>query len=111
MNMDFRYTSWSFTPGVCESGLRCVVPTRPRFRPYMTFLFVASYLCLKTSFPPRLTTTQLSLTSGFLTQILQHRKVILRLGLPIAPKLVRDESPNKFMPRAGRTQENAGDSQ
>ena len=54
-------------PIPCTLGLRCQVPTRPRTKPSMQFLFVGSHLCTPASFGPSLAESPLPSASGYVS--------------------------------------------
>src|SRR3990172_6447562 len=54
-------------PIPCTLGLRCQVPTRPRTKPSMQFLFVGSHLCARASYGQFLTTLPLPSASGYVS--------------------------------------------
>ena len=68
--MNFRCTTGPFTVCAEPKGFAVLCQLAPRTRPLMAFLFVSSQLCLRTSFPPNLTITQLSLASTFVFIVL-----------------------------------------
>ena len=85
-NMSFPCTTAAFTLSAVTLGLRDQVPTRPRTRPSMRFLFVGSHVCTWASSRQSLTGLPLPSASGYPDDIgPSHR------GL----------SPHKLMPMSG----------